>query len=117
MSQAVPLDERRLAGALRRQFDVIGREQALVCGLTPEALRRRIRPDGPWQRLLPGVYLALTGAVTTRHREMAALLHAGPRSALTGLAAARRHGLSVPPNGLIDVVVPVTVRRRSAGFV
>ena len=29
--------------------------------MSSEELRHRIRPDGPWQRLLPGVYLAVTG--------------------------------------------------------
>jgi hypothetical protein len=117
MGRAVSYDERRLAETLRRQHHVIGREQALACGLTPEAVRHRIRPGGPWQPLLPGVYLALTGAVAIEHREMAALLHAGPRSVLTGLAAARRHGLSVPGNSPIDVVVPVSVHRGSTEFV
>ncbi|HWG12948.1 MAG TPA: hypothetical protein VG268_06720 [Streptosporangiaceae bacterium] len=48
---------------------------------------------------------------------MAALLHAGPRSVLTGMAAARRHGLRVPESRPINVVVPLAVRRQSAGFV
>src|ERR1700761_1049768 len=116
MGRAVSYDEQRLAGELRGPHHGLGRGQALACRLTPEAVRHRIRPGGPWQRLLPGVYLALTGAVATEHREMAALLHAGPRSALTGPAAARRHGLWVAEYDLIDVVVPVSVERRSAGF-
>ena len=117
MGRADSYDEQRLAGVLRRQHQVIGRDQALACGLTLAALRHRIRPGGPWQRLLPGVYLAVTGAPTSKHREMAALLYAGPSSALTGLAAARRHGLKVPHDGPVDVLVPVHVRRQSAGFV
>ena len=66
--------------------------------------------------MLPGVYITVTGAVSREQREMAALLHAGPQSVLTGLAAARRHGLSVPDTGLVDVVVPASVRRQSTGF-
>ncbi|HEY2522704.1 MAG TPA: hypothetical protein VGJ19_21515 [Streptosporangiaceae bacterium] len=117
MDRTDSCDEQRLAAVLRRQHQVVGRDQALARGLTPAALRHRIRPGGPWQRLLPGVYLAVTGAATTRQREMAALLYAGHRSALTGLAAARQHGLRVPPDGPVDVLVPVRVRRQGAGFI
>jgi hypothetical protein len=59
----------------------------------------------------------MTGAVLPDHREMAALLHAGPRSALTGIAALRHYGFQVPEAHLIDVVVPAEVRRQSTGFV
>ena len=71
-------DTEQLADVLRRQNHVIGRGQALACGLTPAGLMHRIRAGGPWQRLLPGVYLAVTGTVTAEHREMAALLYTGP---------------------------------------
>ena len=53
-------------------------------------MQHRIRPGGPWQRLLPGVYLAATGTPTERQAEIAALRYAGPDSALTGVAALRR---------------------------
>ena len=104
-------------GALRAQHHVITRQQALLCGLPPSTLDRYIAPGGPWQRLLPGVYLALTGAATQDQREMAALLYAGPRSLITGSAAARRHRLSSPGPNLVDVLIPWTDRRQSAGFV
>jgi hypothetical protein len=117
MSRAVQYDQRRLAETLRRQYFVIGRDQALACGLTRTAVNHRIRAGGPWQKLLPGVYLAMTGAASAEQREMAALLHAGPRSVLTGMAAARRHDFPMPENGPIDVVVAVNVRRQSTGFV
>jgi hypothetical protein len=107
----------QLADLLRRQHHVIGRDQALACGLTRGPLRHRLRAGGPWQKLLPGVYLAVTGAVSPDQREMAALLHAGPRSALTGMAALRHFGFQVPDNYPIDVVVPVDVRRQGTGFV
>ena len=117
MGRLTDFDDQGLADTLRRQHLVIGRDQALACGLTRAALEHRIRPGGPWQRLVPGVYLAVTGPASVEQRETAALLHAGPRSVLTGLAAARRHGLRVPETGLIDVMVPVNVRRQSSGFV
>jgi hypothetical protein len=117
MRQGAQYDGERLAETLRRQYFVIGRDQALACGLTRAAVEHRIRAGGPWQRLLPGVYLSVTGTASPEQREMAALLHAGPRSVLTGMAAARRHGLRVPESGPINVVVPLAVRRQSAGFV
>jgi very-short-patch-repair endonuclease len=117
MSRQAHFDQRRLTDVLRRQHFVIGRDQALACGLTEMALAHRIRAGGPWQRLLPGVYLAWPGTASAEQREMAALLHAGPRSVLTGMAAVRRHGLRVPAPNEISVLVPVGVRRQSVGFV
>jgi hypothetical protein len=107
----------KLANLVRRQHGVIGRDQALACGLTRAALGYRLRQGGPWQKMLPGVYLTTTGPMLPGQREMAALLHAGPQSALTGLAAARRYGFEIPENGPVDVVVPMDVRRQGVGFV
>jgi len=78
---------------------------------------RYIAPGGPWQRLLPGVYLAVTGTTTKDQREMAALLYAGPRSLITGVAAVRRHRLSAPGPDVIDVLIPWDRKRQSTGFV
>ncbi len=69
---AVALDASARAGA------VITRAQAADCGLSLAEIRHRIRPGGPWQRLLPGVYLAVTGTPTQRQTEIAALRRAGP---------------------------------------
>jgi hypothetical protein len=80
-------------------------------------LQYRIRPGGPWRKLLPGVYLTVTGAVSAEQREMAALLHAGPRSVITGVAAARRHGISVVTSTTVDVLVPANLGLRSSSFV
>ena len=85
--------------------------------MTQRALEYRIRVGGPWQRLLPGVYLAVTGSPDAAQKEIAALLYAGPGSVLTGPAALRRHGLRAPGDGMIDVLVPSGRRRKDAGFV
>jgi hypothetical protein len=76
-----------------------------------------MRTDGPWQKLLPGVYLALNGAITPDHREMAALLRAGPRSVITGAAALRRHGIRSPGSNFIEVLIPAEARCQSVAFV
>jgi hypothetical protein len=117
MAQTTRLDHTALTSRLAKQHNVIARGQARAVGMTAGALRHRIRPGGPWQELLPGVYLALTGTPTTVQAETASLLYAGPDSLLTGVAALRRHGVSVPASGTIDVLVPATCQRRSAGLV
>ena len=117
MPKRSAFDAERLTQVLRAQHHVITRQEALLCGLPPSTLDRYIAPGGRWQRLLPGVYLAFTGAVTQDQREMAALLYAGPRSLITGPAAVRRHRLSPPGPNLVDVLIPWTDRRQSTGFV
>lgn len=86
-------DRAALAAILQAQEHVISRRQAFGCGMTRAVLGSRTKPDGPWRRLLPGVYVAHTGTPTVPQQEMAALLHAGPRSVLTGQAAL--HGLGL----------------------
>jgi hypothetical protein len=110
-------DGERLRQVLKAQHQVITRRQALLCGMPHSRLDRQIAPGGPWQRLLPGVYLAVTGTVTRDQREMAALLYAGPRSLITGSAAVRRHRLSSPGPDLVDVLIPWNRQRQSTGFV
>ena len=89
-------DTRHLNRILQEQHSVISRAQVFSCGMSRSALHLRIASSGPWQRILPGVYLAVTGGMTQHQREMAALLYAGPASLITGPAAVRRHGLRSP---------------------
>src|ERR1700733_13587605 len=102
---------------VRGEFGVTGRSQALECGLSGSAIDHRVRQDGPWRRLLPGIYATTTGDVTPDQRAMAALLHAGPRSVITGATAVRRHHLRCAGLNEVDVLVPTDVRRQSASFV
>lgn len=106
-----------LPGLLKRQQGVITRSQAFSCGLTNDMISRRVRSAGPWQRLLPGVYLTVTGTPTQDQLDTAALLYAGPGSLLTGTAALRRHGMRTPAAKTIDVLIPAKRRRASAAFV
>jgi hypothetical protein len=117
MARTPRFEADRLRSVLAAQYDVCSAEQAAACGLTSKAVAWRLRRDGPWQRLLPGVYLAVTGPVAQAQREMAALLYAGPRGILTGPVAVRRHGLTSPGPNTVDVLVPLTVRRQSTAFV
>jgi hypothetical protein len=111
------LDQAALSATLRRQEEVISRQQALACGMTRDALTHRIRPGGPWQRLLAGVYLAHTGVPTVTQKEMAALLHAGPEGVLTGAAALRTLGVTTAEPAFFDVLVPMYRAPQSVAFV
>jgi hypothetical protein len=109
-------DMQALAAILERQHRVITREQALNCGMSAPAIRYRCREAGPWQALLPGVFLTHTGSTTDDQRDMAALLYAGPRGILTGPAAVRRHGIRTARTEAVDVLVPLATGRQDAGF-
>jgi hypothetical protein len=100
---------------VKRQNQLFTRRQALAAGVHPNVLHRRVRPGGPWQEILPGVYLTVTGTPTRDQRDIAAVLYAGPGGTLTGSAALVRHGMRVSSR-TIDVLIPANRRRQSAGF-
>jgi hypothetical protein len=110
-------DRGQLARIARGQFDVVARSQALECGMTRGTIEYRLRPDGPWRQILPGVYLTVTGAASQEQRETAALLYAGPQSVITGAVAVRRHNLRCAGLNLLDVLVPAGNHRKSTGYV
>lgn len=110
-------DRDLLSRVIRDQFGVVGRRQALETGLTAGAIDRLIRPGGRWQKIVPGVYATTTGTLDLDQRAMAALLHAGPRSVITGATAVRRHRLRCAGLNEIDVLVPLAVRVQSTHFV
>jgi hypothetical protein len=117
MPRSSEFDRAALTAIRARQYQVITRSQVLASGMTENALEYRLRAGGPWQRLLPGVFLTVTGAAAPEQRDMAALLYAGPGSLLTGVAALRLWGVRAPYTSLIDVLIPDSKQRRSAGFV
>ncbi len=117
MTRTTQLNRDALDQILIQQLDVIARYQAQAAGLSANALRHRLRPGGPWRKLLPGVYLAMTGAPTTLQQEMAALLYGGNGSLITGPAALRCHHIGKLVPDLVDVLVPATRQRHDAGFV
>ncbi|MFG1806046.1 hypothetical protein [Streptomyces sp. NPDC049040] len=112
---------------------VLNFRRLLMLGATPAVVAERCRPGGPWQQLLPQVYLLHSGPPSSRERLQAALLYAGRdpqahgplgggrEAVLTGPAALALHRLScVPPLPelpRIDVLVPWQRRLRDAGDV
>jgi very-short-patch-repair endonuclease len=101
---------------IKRQSAVVSRAQALGTGLHPGVLRRRALAGGPWQQILPGIYLTVTGTPTTWQKDVAAVLYCGPGATLTGKAALRRHGMRVQSDA-VEVLVPVNRRLKSTEFV
>jgi len=116
MPRTAQFDRQTLAAIVAKQHGVVARAQALECGMTDRVLRYRARADGPWQAVLPGVYLTHTGVPDDRQRDLAALLFAGAQSVLTGPAALRWHGLSAPGRDKVDVLVPWAAHRAGTGF-
>jgi very-short-patch-repair endonuclease len=117
MAATNKLDRAELDRLLGRQYGVITRSQAADCGLTDKALRHRVRPGGPWQTMVRGVYLAQTGVPSVDQRDMAAVLYAGPGSVITGTAALRQFGLPVAAPAVVDVLVPSARWRDGTGLV
>ena len=116
MTRKAQYDHAALAKTLDAQLYVISRAQALACGLTVGALRHRIRPDGPWRALLPGVYLVDSREPNVMQREIAATLYAGDGSMITGVAALWRHDIRHPLSDIVDVLVPAPRKVQSTGF-
>src|SRR5262245_31458396 len=117
MPRIAEYDTHALARMLDQQHSIIGRRQAFACGMTAKAVRHRIRPDGPWQTVVPGVYVAGRGMLSDRQRAMAAWEHAGSAIAITGPAAVAWHRIPAERSEFVDVLVPHACYRTDAGFV
>lgn len=116
MGQLSSFNRAAIDRLISRQHGIVSRQQVCACRMTKSALRHRIRPGGPWQTVLPGVFLTSTGEMTARQRAAAAYLYAGPGLAVTGLAALAWHKLSAGPVDEVDVLVEMGCQRRSIGF-
>jgi hypothetical protein len=117
MPKRAVFDHGLLARTLAAQHQVISRRQALTCGIPRSTVNSWCKPKGKWQKLLPGIYLAVTGKPTSEQRLVAAMLYGGSRAAITGPAALRLHRLRSSGPDLVDVLVPWAVKRQSVGFV
>jgi hypothetical protein len=111
------LDDRAIIALMIGQRRVLSRSQAFDAGITASALQHRLRSGGPWQRLLPGIYLTTTGKPTWEQLETAALLYAGDESVITGPAALRNYRIRGQDSGVVDVLVPARCQVSNRGFV
>ena len=102
---------------LDKQLSVVSRGQLLALGMSDNDMQYRIRQGGPWQAMLPGVYLTVSGTPSFWQKEMAVLVYAGPGSVITGPVALMHHSIrSGPSMDVIDVLVPAERQRLNAGF-
>ncbi|MEU8588093.1 hypothetical protein AB0C59_14015 [Streptomyces sp. NPDC048664] len=145
MTYETPLSPRPLGHLSTAQRRVLTTAELRAHGVTAAEAEERARPGGPWQRVLPGVYLLHPGPPTAQERLHAVLLYAaraplaapapgvpaqpdagGPRPSparpdamVTGLAALTLHGFGCTPPltalEKIDVLVPRLRRLRSTG--
>ncbi|PXY24725.1 hypothetical protein BAY60_19155 [Prauserella muralis] len=104
--------------------ELAARHQILTCaeleslGVTKRMIWARVRTGGPWRRILPGVVMLRNGTPTRAQALEAALRYAGKEAVVTGLAAARLHGLEkFSPTEQVHVLVPHRHRRTNKGYV
>jgi hypothetical protein len=103
----------RLAG---ESDGIIDRRSAVRAGI-PDLVIDHELDVGRLQPVHPGVYRAAAVPLTLERRLRAALLAAGPGSALSHRSAAARHGLLGGSDRIVEVLVPHHVRPRLADVV
>ncbi len=88
--------------------DVIKARTLVESGVPESTVYARCRPGGPWQLLLPATVLLSSGRPTSDQLAVAGLLYAGPDAVITGIEAARRHGVrrGPEPDGRLHLLVP-----------
>jgi len=90
---------------LRRQDGVITLAQARRCGLSDDAVRRRVRSTH-WRRCAPGVYFVDDRPFTDAARARVAVWGCGQAACLSGLGAAWWQGVIAQAPDIIEVTVP-----------
>ena len=83
---------------------MVARRQLLRHGVEWEQVQTQVEA-ARWVERTPRVISATTGELTLEQREWLAVLHAGPRSMLANLSAARRHGLEGWERPYVSVLV------------
>ncbi|MFF7636603.1 hypothetical protein ACFZB9_26145 [Kitasatospora sp. NPDC008050] len=130
MSYQIPSPVPSLEELARRQQNVITASQLRARGVPSRVVSEHCRRGGPWQRLLPRVYLLQTGTPTPEQRMWAALLYAAQNgretgcregAVITGAAALALYGFTAVPRlpavTGVQVLVPRQRRLRDAGDV
>jgi hypothetical protein len=108
----IPLD--KLSGLFPHR--VARAEQLAELGVTLSSAYRRCKSGGPWQRILPGVFLLGNSPPTPEQMVQAALRYAEPNALLTGRHALALHGIRIaPPPPRSPVQILVSDRRSLKG--
>jgi hypothetical protein len=106
----------QVQGLLDEQLGVATAAQLVSAGMTRSALRWRLERD--WRWVLPRVVATRPGPLSGTQALVAAQLFAGHGAFVTSHAAAAWHGVTSAQSGPpVHVAVPVSCRRRSAGYV
>lgn len=119
MPRRTQVDEKKLAQLLRPGRAVTTHAKLNEAGVPLSTVCHRIRPSGPWQRLLPGVVLAHRGTPTRFERRLGALEYGGDGSVLTGLDALAEHGVRTAARMLtprVHILVKHRCQKTSHGF-
>lgn len=115
-----------IARTARRQLNLATYHQLTQAGIPSATISGRSRHGGPWQRLLPRVYLLQTGPPDARRQALSAVLYAahptadplsGTTAALTGGAALALLGIRDAPPEPLDVLVRAPRSPAAAGRV
>ncbi|MFJ9951088.1 hypothetical protein [Kitasatospora sp. NPDC091207] len=130
MSYRIPSPPPSLEELAKRQQNVITASQLRARGVPGRVVTGHCRRGGPWQRLLPRVYLLQSGEPTPEQRMWAALLYAAQNgreegrregAVITGTAALALYGFAAVPRlpavTGVDVLVPRQRRLKDAGQV
>ncbi|MFE6748979.1 hypothetical protein ACFVGM_24225 [Kitasatospora purpeofusca] len=130
MNYRIPTPPPSLEELARRQQNVLTAGQLRARGVPSRVVSEHCRRGGPWQRLLPKVYLMQSGEPSPEQRMWAALLYAaqngreeGSRegAVITGPAALALYGFTAVPRlpavTGVDVLVPRQRRLKDAGEV
>lgn len=130
MSYRIPSPPPSLEELAKRQQNVVTASQLRARGVPARVITEHCRRGGPWQRLLPRVYLLQSGEPTPEQRMWAALLYAAQNgreegrragAVITGAAALALYGFAAVPRlpavTGVDVLVPRQRRLKDVGEV
>ncbi|HEX3004990.1 MAG TPA: hypothetical protein VHO27_12325 [Angustibacter sp.] len=108
------MDRAALDDLIRQRERVVTHAELVAMGMTLSTVCYRIRRQGPWQRVHPGVVLTHSGTATDRELHLAALAYAGDGAVLTGLSALRLLGVRAAGSSRDrHVLVPHQRRKQS----
>lgn len=119
MPRRAAVDQEKLAKLLRPGRAVATHAELNEAGVPKSTICHRIRPLGPWQRLLPGVVLAHRGTPTRHECRLGALAYGGDTSVLTGLDALAEYGVRSASRLLtprVHILVGHGCQKTSHGF-
>ncbi|MFB6890596.1 hypothetical protein ACFCX4_14900 [Kitasatospora sp. NPDC056327] len=130
MNYRIPAPPPSLEELAQRQQNVLTAGQLRARGVPARVISGHCRRGGPWQRLLPRVYLLQPGEPSPEQRMWAALLYAAQNgreegrregAVITGPAALALYGFAAVPRlpavTGVDVLVPRQRRLKDAGEV